>query len=668
MFYSYLLSVPKEGIPLDSGIWPGMGPTLAPLWAAGTNVRFIGGTVSKIPGWAALFTSPASVPVRGIHSQLVEGGTQLFFGTATNLYVWDGVSPTTAGSSYTGNTNQSGNTPATHWSFASWGDWTVAANGIDDIQLCRKNKTFVSLRGENLVTNSRSASSSTAVVTNITGEHLGFDGTEGTGLRVEDDNVAAIETATWTATVANDSQVYTGSVFLEKNKETSVAQFTLSLSGGTGVSTILNVRPSDGAVHKVSGASGVTAQVQNYNDTFWRVVLSVANNSTGNTTLSLVMAPAATGSLQESNQNSAVGTIYIDCVQLESAKNFAGNPVVTGSGAITNVSFVPKARILLNNHSHLLAFNLEDAENGYAWCSADNVEDWEIRRGNSAGRAYLREASSEIIAAVPLGDTVAVYTKSEMFIVFYQGAPFYFGHNLGLTGVGAVGQKAVVAVDRFNYGLGPLGFFRTDGASYQYLDEPAIREYFLSQINEEQISKTVAYFNKERNEVIFHYPSGSSLEPNQGLSLNLAKLVWAPYSFGKTSGESEGVFAYPITADAAGKVYKENSGANADTAALSSFIQTKAFAGKNSQVDKWLDAVLAEATVDGSLLCEIGLQDRLTDFIDWTGPFYLTEAVEPVYVEQSGRWITLKFSSTALSASWSISRLDVLGSLLGGNL
>lgn len=121
---------------IQSGIMPDPKLTNAKLWSAGHDVVFAEGAVQPAPGQTALFAKNVAIPILGMATKLVAGRPTLYYGTRGALYKWDesaGVS--TVGTGYTGANDATPTTRATCWSFAPWGAWMVAANGVNAVQV-----------------------------------------------------------------------------------------------------------------------------------------------------------------------------------------------------------------------------------------------------------------------------------------------------------------------------------------------------------------------------------------------------------------------------------------------------------------------------------------------------------------------------------------------------
>ena len=193
----------------------------------------------------------------------------------------------------------------------------------------------------------------------------------------------------------------------------------------------------------------------------------------------------------------------------------------------------------------------------YEWADADSYTTWTPAADNSAGANQIRELQGGIIAAEALGEGIGVYGKDQLFLISFIGAPFYFGHQHLIDGVGAHSKHAVAPIARVHYGWGPRGIWRTDGVNFEYIDAP-VRDYILADINPNYLSKIFAWHNETLQVVVFFYPSGGSIVCDKGVAFNYAAQHWTIPGFARTAATGGSVFPYPLSADEQGNIWNEN--------------------------------------------------------------------------------------------------------------
>lgn len=334
----------------------------------------------------------------------------------------------------------------------------------------------------------------------------------------------------------------------------------------------------------------------------------------------------------------------------------------TGSFAALSGPAFTTAEILIKRGTHLVVLNTSTGENYVEWCSSDNVELWTPATTNSAGYLQLRDIGGAIKAGVMLGDMVAVYSDDAMQLLSYLGTPFWFGTRPALNGIGAVSKNAVVSLGRFNFGMSQEGVFRTDGVSYDYIDEPAIRDWFKGQINKDAWSTVVAYHEEARQKITWFFPSGTSTRPDKGISFNYKQKAWSKLDFGMDAVLERQVHDYPILASDSDYYWQDTPSGTEPTG----WIQTKPLDMKTQQgqlgpfVEKFVDAV--QLDLEGTVSAYIGVGEKLNDTPTWSGPYTVSESSPTFYPRVTGAFISFKFFG---SVPWSLSGILVNGDRAG---
>lgn len=161
-----------------SGLSPGLNALDAALWADARNVHFTPHGAVAMRGTSLLsfnaryfdshagnfddatglfdassdtssMVSPALTPIRGISIfRTLAGAVRVPFGTVDKLWCYNGGSSADEiKTGLAGLSDQTATTVATFNSFAPWGDWFLASNGIDPIQICKDGQTAADLTG-----------------------------------------------------------------------------------------------------------------------------------------------------------------------------------------------------------------------------------------------------------------------------------------------------------------------------------------------------------------------------------------------------------------------------------------------------------------------------------------------------------------------------------------
>jgi hypothetical protein len=252
-----------------------------------------------------------------------------------------------------------------------------------------------------------------------------------------------------------------------------------------------------------------------------------------------------------------------------------GNWVVATNGVdvpqiYKGVSFDPLAgttftttKIFVRRSPFLLAFETSggSGETGrYHWCDRDDVETWTPLTTNFAGTNPVRDIDSDIRAAIPFAGEIAFAASDSVSIASFIGFPNVFGHTNLVGGVGVVGKKAMVEAGRRLFGFGPRGLWVSDGNSKDYFANPQIQEFIFDDINEDELTKVVAWHNRLEESVAFFYPSNGFTVNNRGVFFNYKNRNWGIFSFGRNAIDDRGVFDFAISADENGNLFFQEAG------------------------------------------------------------------------------------------------------------
>lgn len=117
------------------------------------------------------------------------------------------------------------------------------------------------------------------------------------------------------------------------------------------------------------------------------------------------------------------------------------------------------------------------------WCAIDDIDEWEDQEANEL---VVRDMDSAATAFIPAFGGIVLFSKKKMWLVGFIGSPNWFGIQALSPEVGPFSQRSICKVKESLIGLGPHGFWRTDGNSYEFLDTPKMRStIFKTMINPE---------------------------------------------------------------------------------------------------------------------------------------------------------------------------------------
>jgi hypothetical protein len=229
----------------------------------------------------------------------------------------------------------------------------------------------------------------------------------------------------------------------------------------------------------------------------------------------------------------------------------------TSFGNLNVSTLFTTCEIFLKWRQFLIGFNLSDGGNHIRWPNLDNPEDWTPTASNRAGGIYAQDAN-DIKAAVALGESILFYDAGTAHQLEYLGGNDVFGSHKLLEGIGAVGKNAVCEAIGRHWGVGSRGLWVSDGAAYEYIDNPMVRDYFRGRLNTEQQSKVVCYNDLFTKHVVIFFPGTTSLENNEGIAFNYEDKFWTKISFGRSCAADNGIFSYAVAGGTNGDVFAQS--------------------------------------------------------------------------------------------------------------
>ena len=398
------------------------------------------------------------------------------------------------------------------------------------------------------------------------------------------------------------------------------------------------------------------------NDTISNMIASDGNN-----TVNLKVTGVSAGAVTSVEVTSFGSGDYTNSTALSGGiVDPAGGSGLTCTVSVPSIPYT-KVKIFKRQGPHLLAFNYStsagDNKTSFSWCSADDIDIWHSSASNTAGNLQIREANGEIICVTQLGNSLAVYTENQMFLVSYVGLPNIFGYKKALdSGVGAVSPHSVVSVGRKNYGLCKDGFFVTDGSAVNMIGRPnGINEFFIKNASENGLATTVAFNNAKENEVVWAIPL-NTINPDKEIYYNYKTNQWGMRDSTVTQFHPRGIFDEPLSASSR-KLFEEGSTPSLENS--NTFAITKAHDLNNADRVKEITQLRVGKVGSGNPVVSLATTDTINAAPSFTEEFTVNETFESFHVRKAGRYIHLKIASNGKSDDWEISDLVIQGRFEG---
>lgn len=285
----------------------------------------------------------------------------------------------------------------------------------------------------------------------------------------------------------------------------------------------------------------------------------------------------------------------------------------------------------LKKNNQLFAIGHGTSRRSVSASDADDIEDWTPTASNASILLTLEDFDSAIVAGCHLGPNIAVYGDDQLALVYWIGRPDYWGRRMALDGIGAVGKKAVCADGPLNYGVSRNGCWRTDGNTFQYIDQGVLHDYLEDNVNWDQKTKILAVRNDVTHCIEFHFPMGSATENDEAWAYDPATGGWGEVT--------------PYQSMQERKLYEDCLAAIGDTVYLLSADATVTAALDLSTKPLLMQTPQGAALHEGSYIDEVEILTKLASNVEFR--YGVSEDSDGTYSWTA--WITLVVDLTTYS-------------------
>lgn len=214
------------------------------------------------------------------------------------------------------------------------------------------------------------------------------------------------------------------------------------------------------------------------------------------------------------------------------------------------------------------------------WPDVDDFTDWTPTSTNTANERKLQGGSRLMAGTYLTGGITLVWSDYALFSAQFTGSQFIYNTKPAGTECGLIGPHAYARTDQMAFWMSATGFHVYSGYVEKIPQQENILDWVQKNIDLQNRSKSIAFYNKNFNEVWFIYPT-TTTEPDTYVMVNLDNWEWANGTLERTavakytSGETRPIMFSP---DSYAYVHEVTQTSNNDGAVFPAYVQSAPFA------------------------------------------------------------------------------------------
>ena len=301
------------------------------------------------------------------------------------------------------------------------------------------------------------------------------------------------------------------------------------------------------------------------------------------------------------------------------------------------------------------------------WCDQGDFTDWTASATNQAG-SYFLPTGSALIGGLAVGLGALIWTDQDLWSMTYLGFPLVFGFNLVSAGCGLVAQRAAGSVGNLVMWLSSHQFFRYSiGGGVQAVECP-VWDFYWENTDQTQFGQYHCAVNANFNELAWFFPIAASsplynpLAPMGYVKYNYVEDCWdygLSSQYQRTAWIGHTPVGSPVGADLNGLLQAHEIGYDANGSAMIGGWQTGFFDLTEGEDYPFVDLIVPDFALQsvGPAAPVINISLLATNYpiiLSTTAP--VTVGPYPVNTMANGTQFVpcrIRGRQIALAASWS---------------
>lgn len=213
--------------------------------------------------------------------------------------------------------------------------------------------------------------------------------------------------------------------------------------------------------------------------------------------------------------------------------------------------------VVVTPERYIVALGADSDPRKIAWPDLDNITDWTPGAENTADARFL-PGTGAIMAGLRSAKETLIWTDTDLFAMRYVGGNFVYNVAKVGSACGPISRRSMAVMDGQAFWMGRRGFFQYNGFTQPLPSE--VGDFVFDDLNETQASKIWSVTNSRFNEVWWFYPSGTSVDCDRYVYVNVVTGHWGKGELARSAGVDAGAFTTPLWIDATSEIYRHETG------------------------------------------------------------------------------------------------------------
>ena len=331
----------------------------------------------------------------------------------------------------------------------------------------------------------------------------------------------------------------------------------------------------------------------------------------------------------------------------------AAPALLSGAPAAVNYIFV--------SNEIVVTLGAGGVPNRLQWSDQGVSTQWTGAATNQAGQDDIEKAS-EFISHVNIKGINLLFTESQVYTFRYIARPLIWETKLLDEKSGIIAKNARVQHNGIAYWMGTDNFYYYRSGNVEIIpsnstNETTLKKFIFDDINTSQKSKIFCWYNRKFNEIWWHIPGQSSLEPDKIARLNVKDGTWTADTLERSAGEyPTQLKEFPYLAKTndgqdTSTIYQHEKGTDDDGVSLAFSLSWPFF---DAGVDTFnITGVIPDSIQTGTITCTVNTkQYPQSPTLYGTRALTVEAASEMFSIRPNGRYIQYVISGDELGQSW----------------